>query len=289
MQARQPGDAESPLLNARLVRSLDRWEAEPGWREPSAFLLRADAMDELDLALPGVAEPRLHRRALALVEAMEARDRQLFATLRERVRAGDGEAALAPWLGIQAPSGQHYDALDVLLAGVLALREPASVGPLPAEAVFYQPTPARHLVDGIRRAGVTASDTLLDIGAGLGHVPLLAHILTGARCLGVEREAAYVEVATDAARELCLHGVEFAAGDARDADFSAVDVFYLFTPMIGVALREVIGKIEHEAASRPVRVVSLGPCTRTFARLPWLHAADDVPISPDRAAVFRTA
>jgi hypothetical protein len=276
-------------MNARLDPWLDELEARLDWRDPAAFLARADAADRLDLALVGQRDAGLRRRLTALLDALEAVDRQLYEQLRERIRAGDGKAALAPWLDVGIPSGQHYDPLDTLLAGVLALDEPlAGAAPLPAEMVFYQPTPARHIVDGVARGAVGADDLVLDLGSGLGHVPLLAHILTGARCRGVEREASYVDIATRAATGLGLDGVSFAEGDARDADFDGVDVFYLFTPFIGSVLRDVVERIAAAAAMRPVRIVALGPCTRTFARQPWLLSDDPDPQATERIVVFRS-
>jgi SAM-dependent methyltransferase len=155
--------------------------------------------------------------------------------------------------------------------------------------VFYQPSPARHIIDGVARAGVTAGDIVLDMGAGMGHVPILVAILTGARTLGVEREPAYVERAAEAAARLGLADVHMRVGDARDADLSEATVFYLFTPFIGSVLRDVVANIEREARRRPIRVVTLGPCSRTFARMPWLHSEDPDPQTAERIVVFRSA
>lgn len=276
-------------MNDRLATYLDELDRRTDWHATDAFLVRADATDRLDLEQVGLRDAALGRRVVRLLDALESVDRQLYEALRERVRDGDGRAALAPWLDVGVPSGQHYDPLDTLLAGVLALGEPLpDAGPLPAEMVFYQPTPARHIVDGVARAEITADDVVLDLGSGLGHVPLLVHVLTGARCIGVEREGAYVEVAAGAARELGLSQVRFVEGDAREADFSGVDVFYLFTPFVGTVLRDVVTRIEAEATRRAVRVVALGPCTRTFARLPWLVSDDPDPEAAERIVVFRS-
>lgn len=276
-------------LNARLDTWLDELEARTDWHVPAAFLARADAADRLDLELVGQRDAGLRRRLTGLLDALEAVDRRLYEELRERIRAGEGKAALAPWLEVGIPSGQHYDPLDALLAGVLALDEPlAEAAPLPADMVFYQPTPARHILDGIARGAIGADDVMLDLGSGLGHVPLLTHILTGARCRGVEREGSYVDVAARAATGLGLQGVTFAEGDAREADVTGVDVFYLFTPFIGSVLREVVAKIAAVAATRPVRIVALGPCTRTFARQAWLRSDDPDPQAAERIVLFRS-
>ena len=266
--------------------------ADPGWREPTAFLRRAEAIDQLDLHLVGASGASLRGQAEALIEAMEAIDRELFDHLRGRIRRGEARQALSPWIASEVAPGQHYDALDALLAGVLAIDEPDVADPAPPpEMVFYQPSPARHIVDGIRRASISASDIVLDLGSGLGHVPMLVHMLTGARTRGVEREAAYVDSAARAASGLSLArgDVAFTAADARDADLAGVDVFYLFTPFLGTVLRDVLAKIEAEAVRRPLRVVALGPCARSFARMPWLHSGDPDPAATDRIVVFRSS
>ncbi|PTR33525.1 hypothetical protein C8J98_103288 [Luteibacter sp. OK325] len=278
--------SESAVLNTWIARLL----ANEGWREPAAFVDRADAMDRLDLHLVGAPYGDARDRAERLIEAMEAIDRDLFDHLRQRIRVGEGRQALSPWLGGAVSPGQHYDALDALLAGVLAIDEPEIDDPSPPpEMVFYQPTPARHIVDGIRRASISAGDIVLDLGSGLGHVPMLVHVLTGARTRGVERHPAYVDSAARAASALALGGVSFVAGDAREARLAGVDVFYLFTPFLGGVLRDVLARIEAEAASRPLRVVVLGPCARTFARMPWLRSDDPDPSATDRIVVFRSS
>jgi hypothetical protein len=114
-------------------------------------------------------------------------------------------------------------------------------------------------------------------------------VLTGARAMGVEREPAYVASAMDAARALGLSGVSIVEGDARDADLSTANVFYLFTPFVGTILRDVAAKIEQQARQRPVRIVTLGPCSRTFARMHWLRSDDPVPTAVDRIVVFHAA
>lgn len=266
---------------------LNLLESDAAWREPGAFRWRADALDRLDLLMLAMSDEAQRQRADALLDGMAAVDDVLFGTLRDAIRAGEGRAALMPWLDIGEPVGAHYDALDTLLAGVFAIEEPMPEDPRPpTDMVFYQPTPARHIVDAVRRTGLSPEDHVLDLGSGLGHVPLLARILSGATVSGVEREPAYVASARSAAGSLGLADIAFACADARDADYSAANVFYLFTPFIGPVLRDVMARIEAEARKRPLRVIALGPCTRTFARQPWLRSADPNPEAHDRVVIY---
>nr|WP_283254741.1 class I SAM-dependent methyltransferase [Luteimonas galliterrae] len=136
----------------------------------------------------------------------------------------------------------------------------------------------------IRRAALAERDVLIDLGAGLGHVALLAAICTGARCIGIEREAAYVDCARRCANALNLDNATFVPQDVRSADLSAGTVFYLYTPFVGAMLDEVLSLLKRQAASREIRVCTLGPCTAIVAREPWLEATD-VP-KADRPALF---
>src|SRR6185312_2094526 len=89
-------------------------------------------------------------------------------------------------------AGDAYDWRDELVAGVLPFGEPGEASPLPPEMVFYQPTPARHVFDLLDRLALDADDVLVDLGSGLGHVPLLTAICTPARGIGIEIEPVYV-------------------------------------------------------------------------------------------------
>ena len=184
-----------------------------------------------------------------------------------------------------AVSGMGYDYLDELIGGVFEFEEPEDreISREP-EIVFYQPTPARHIFHMIGLASLTASDVLVDLGSGLGHVPLLVSICTPARSIGIEMETAYVERARQCAERLNLDRVAFLQQDARAADFSTGTVFYLYTPFTGSILRTVLDRLRREAASRPIRICTYGPCTSVIAVEPWLEASA-VP-EPDQIALF---
>ena len=180
-----------------------------------------------------------------------------------------------------------YDSLDVAVSGILQFGEPAAeVAERTPEMVFYQPTPARHVFDLIGRAVLTERDVLVDLGSGLGHVPLLTSICTNARSIGVEREPAYVDCARQCALGLNLSNVTFLQQDARDTDFSCGTVFYLYTPFTGTILRAVLDSLRREAAAHPIRVGTYGPCTQIVAEEPWLEVVGL--LQAGRAALFRS-
>ncbi|MGN6520722.1 MAG: methyltransferase domain-containing protein, partial [Dokdonella sp.] len=166
----------------------------------------------------------------------------------------------------------------------LQLEAPGAVPGPEAEMVSYQPTPARHVFDLLSRTTLGTDDVLVDLGSGLGHVPLLAGLCSDARAIGIELQAAYVERARAAAASLRLARVAFIEQDARAADFSVGTVFYLYTPFSGSILREVLDALRVQSLRRPIRICSYGPCTLELARETWLTAAHA--IDAGRVAVF---
>jgi len=152
--------------------------------------------------------------------------------------------------------------------------------------VFYQPTPARHIFEMFERTALGPDDVLIDLGAGLGHVPMLAAIATPARAIGVEIEPAYVACAQRAADSLRLGRASFMEGDARDADLSEGTVFYLYTPFSGQMLRGMLDRLAERARDRPIKVCSFGPCSMIVAEEAWLHTTD--PIHTERLVLFQS-
>jgi hypothetical protein len=232
-------------------------------------------------------EAEIHRRAAALRTRLEQANLQLYQTARSEIQHGAMPQTLLQWATVNPEAGQAYDFLDELISGVLQLEEPdvGSAHPGP-EMVFYQPTPARHIFDLMRRAAFTEQDVLIDLGSGLGHVPLLAAICSGIRSIGVELEPAYIETARHCARELNLDRVTFVQSDAREADLSHGTVFYLYTPFTGNILRTVLDRLRQETASRAIRVCSFGPCTEVITGEPWLKSLEHC--ETGRIAVFHS-
>ena len=263
---------------------LDHVEGDALLREPLRLRERLDAMDRMELLEEQIGDRQLTARVGHLRDALEAINQQLYGELRQAIR--QGRNAFAPWIDTleSEPCGDSYDYRDELVSGVLAFDEPGDVEPLPPEMVFYQPTPARHVFDLIRRTRLDERDVLVDLGSGLGIVPLLVAIATGARTVGVERSTAYVAAARACARRLGLERASFECIDARRADCSQGTLFYLYTPFTGEVMRTVLATLRREAEQRPLRVATFGPCTHVLAAEPWLRAIGDT--QAERLALF---
>ncbi len=266
--------------------ALDLLEADSSLFKPDQLRRRIDALDRLDACPP---EPR----ADALRARLEAANAAVYEDIRSLIRQGSARDALLPWIERCAdppqttPIGLHFDCLDELIGGVLQLREPRGALIPGPEMVFYQPTPARHILEMLRICALTQDDTLLDLGSGLGHVPILASLLSDAQCIGIELEPAYIATARECARSLNLRRATFIQQDAREADLSAATVVYLYTPFTGSILDTVLHNLQRQSEHRPLRICTFGPCTQTVASQPWLMPGA-APAS-DRVALFRAA
>jgi hypothetical protein len=277
-----------------LVSLVGELEQDRSLGEPRHLRQRIEALDELDayLADGQLIGTALHHRARAICAELESVNLRLYRAIRRDVQRGAGGGRLLEWMpdwngavGLMNCTG--YDYLDELISGVLQFEEPsAEVVQLDSEMVAYQPTPARHIFELIDRTALTERDLLIDLGSGLGHVPLVASICTKARCTGIELEPSYVDCARNSARSLNRNNVRFIQGDARAADLSEGTVFYLYTPFTGTMLREVLNSLRDEAVTREIRVCTFGPCARVVADERWLRVIGL--LETDRIAVFHS-
>lgn len=280
-----------------------RLEADERLFRPEDLCRRFEMLDWLDTTFPNlgarVSDPACTdpgsaaeiERAEKLRLRLEEANTAVYGSIRSQIRKGSSEKGLVEWLkrcGMRkgtVPSGLGYDHLDELVSGVLALEEPAGAAASREPGmVFYQPTPVRHILRMIRVSRIAPEDVLLDLGSGLGHVPLLTSMLTGARAIGVEVEQRYVAAARACARTLRLRGVRFIHEDARKVDLRVGTVYFLYTPFTGAMLECVVRRLRRESDRRAIRVCTFGPCTLDFAKEAWLRPTTR-PVA-DRATCF---
>ncbi len=278
---------------------VEQLENDPSLFEPNQLHQRVEALDRLDAYFPDTPQPLagveagLYRRAREICARLEVANRELYEVIRCEIQLWSRSDTLLRWInsptamedGAGPANGMGYDSLDELISGVLQFEEPdAQHIQRDSEKVFYQPTPARHIFKMIGQTALSATDVFVDLGSGLGHVPLLVSICTCARSIGIELEATYVERAQQCARRLNLNKVTFLHEDARAADLFNGTVFYLYTPFTGSILRCVLDRLRREATTRRIRVCTYGPCTSVVAQEFWLEAT--ATLETDRVAVF---
>lgn len=168
---------------------------------------------------------------------------------------------------------------DAWVDRALGLGELPSDGPdLPSGCVPYLPCPVDSLLRAVDHAPVRASDVFVDVGSGVGRAPVLVHLLTGARAVGLEIQPHFVV----AARELAarLSRVSFVEGDAVELaeHLSVGSVFFLYCPFGGERVKTLLSALELIARTKTLTIccvdLPLPPCS-------WLLSEPSV--GPDLA------
>ncbi|MDB5144959.1 MAG: class SAM-dependent methyltransferase [Mucilaginibacter sp.] len=164
-----------------------------------------------------------------------------------------------------------YDNLDMFLNGLLTNQNvPFETKDREPEMIFYQKTPARIILELIKKAEFKPQDVFFDLGSGLGQVAILVHLLTSVVSKGVEFEPAFCNYAKACAADLNLNDVDFINIDARYADYSLGTIFFMYTPFEGKMLQDVLQNLSGEAKKRKIKIFTYGPCTPAVAQQNWL-------------------
>lgn len=296
---------DTPALLASILSAYREIAAETLLNRHS-FTRRARMLERLEFEVfdalaavepsPDPGSPRsLSARAQRLRRRLEAMDEAECAGLRRQIREGLHGPALEARLRDTVEEGRllpldepGYDDLDLLVNGILLTERLPSASRIPEpEMVFYQQTPVRVIFKLLQRAEPNDADHLYDFGSGLGHVPILANLLTGVRATGLEVEPAYRDYSLLRAAELGIERIRFDTTDVRDADLGAGTIFFMFTPFRGRMLEAVLRKLEMLARERPVRLFTYGPCTHVVGRAAWLRPIHRSALVTDALAEFR--
>jgi hypothetical protein len=273
--------------------SLETLEQNKALEEETNFLGRVEAIEFINFHLLNRLEARLAncpsadnlqnlvKRAEVLQTRLEERNKQFFQTLRLKLKSGAYSPELfrhylSQYAGYpslpQFRDDIGYDELDILINGLLGLELiSVEIGDRDPEMVFYQPTPVRVVLELIDQAKLKEQDVFYDLGSGLGQVPLLVNLLSGARAKGVEVEPAYHLYAQQCAGSLNLPNVEFINLDARETDYSDGTIFFMYTPFKGRMLQTVLERLRLEAQKRAIKVCTYGPCTLQVSKSSWLN------------------
>ena len=227
------------------------------------------------------------QRAEKVKYRLEAINTKMFEKLRDEISQGKhrGEGLIQLvnkhidqyFDDFPEPGMVGYDHLDIFINGLLSYRDmPAETKDREPEMVFYQKTPARIIFDLVKRTAFHPGDVFFDLGSGLGQVTMLVNLLSSVKSIGIEYEPAYCHYARTCAADLKLRHVSFINEDARNTDFSAGTVFFMYTPFGGEMLHDVLCKLYAESGKRRIRIFSFGSCTHEIAQLHWLRQVYEI-------------
>jgi len=228
----------------------------------------------------------LKQSAERVKRRLEEVDETLFQRLRADIRTGKctGTALktlINDYVGRDSSGSRQqdeigYDSLDVFINSLLLIQAaPVETKAREPEMVYYQQTPARVIFGLVEKAQLTEAEVFYDLGSGLGQVPILVNLLSGATAKGIEFEPAYCDYASQCAADLnLLSRVEFINADARTVDYSEGTVFFMYTPFEGRLLQDVLEKLRGESQKRMISLFTYGPCTPQVSRQSWLKYVD---------------
>jgi hypothetical protein len=268
-------------------------EDNTGIYHEGSFNSRSNAIDFIDFHIinridtllsytPDAELEKLKQRAEKAKHRLEEIDRHLFKQLREQICSGNyTEGSFKKMIckyrdGDISQSGKiGYDNLDTFINALLADHPlPEATVAREPEMVFYQQTPARIILDLAERARLSPSDVFYDIGSGLGQVPILVNLLTGAKTRGIEYEPAYCDYATTCASQLNLPNVAFFNTPAQNGEYTDGSVFFMYTPFEGAMLQQMLELLKKESRKRTISIFTYGPCSPYVARQTWLYCVD---------------
>jgi hypothetical protein len=262
-----------------------------------------NVMERIEGLLLATSQPEelttLNQYAEKVKSQLEEIDDNLFQRLRADIRVGvcAGTALkgqIDKYIGCDSRDGGQqddigYDSLDVFINGLLLISAvPIETKAREPEMVYYQPTPARIILELVEKANLTGKDVFYDLGSGLGQVPILVNLLSEAQAKGIEFEPAYCDYARACAAELNLSRVEFINVDARKADYSDGTIFFMYTPFEGSLLQEVLEKLRGESRKRMIKLFTYGPCTPQVSQQSWLECVDQNGNHIYKLGVFRS-
>lgn len=299
------------MVSYEIQSDIEAIEKNPALCQEPNFAGRAQALDYLEFNIldrieglrqtinPSEELSALKQSAERVKRRLEKIDDGLFRRLLASIRNGECvgtsfEALIDEYVGHDSTVRRQqdepgYDSRDVFINSLLLNKPvPPETKERTAEMVCYQQTPARILFELVEKGHFTGEDVFYDLGSGLGHAPILAHLLSGVRAKGVEFEPAYCDYASACAAALNLAQVEFINAEAREVDYSDGTVFFMYTPFVGGLLQEVLEKLRREARRRRLRLFTFGPCTSEIARQSWLERVDAAAIGLHRLGAFKS-
>lgn len=155
---------------------------------------------------------------------------------------------------------------DAWLDEVLRIEGIPSDIDLPRGSAPYLPSGVDDIVTMVRDVPLRSDDRLVDLGAGLGRVVILAHLLSGIPACGVEIQHHLVHSARERCAELALTGVSFVHANAADVVPDG-SIFFLYAPFSGEMRTRAMQRLEAIARARAIVVCTVN---LELHDTPWL-------------------
>jgi protein-L-isoaspartate O-methyltransferase len=198
----------------------------------------ADALLRMGWARSDDVEER--RELLGVLDALRAASRQSHSQLRARIASGELTRARLREVLDAAPRLERDHFVEEMLG---IAYPPLDEGAPGTDLMSYAPSGYDEIVHAFEQSRLAAGDRLLDLGAGLGKVVMLAQLLTGAASVGIEYDTQLCDLGNEACRELGLQGERLRAQDARELGSFDADVVFMYLPFSGEVLASVMARL----------------------------------------------
>jgi len=188
------------------------------------------------------------------------------------------------------PMHRHLgkEAADVIVTGLLCLNDgPKQCRLCDRDMVHLESSPVSVVLEMVDRVPWSVGDQFVDLGSGLGQVPILVNLFARTPSSGIEIDDACCRFAESRAEMLGVVSVGYVRGDARSAPLQG-SIYYLFTPFVGSMLDQTMARLEQASHSQPITVCSYGPCTPLIARCSWLESVAQEPPGQFTFGLFRS-
>jgi predicted RNA methylase len=235
--------------------------------EKCGFILEDEGLDKTRILTEQIRQElfSLRNASSDYWQRLTEKKRKIFAPLREEIKNGKMSKEqlrirLEEFLyKKETGSVPNWQVADWYINGILDINEtPSRATELEKGMVFYDPTNVGGIMDLIDTIPIAATDVVYDIGAGLGRVPMVVNLLTGAKTRGVEYDPVYTQYAEEKKRALGLSEVVFINADARNVDYPDATIFYLYAPFGEDILKEVVKKLYDQAKQRKIKIALCG-------------------------------
>ncbi len=154
------------------------------------------------------------------------------------------------------------------------------------EMIQYVATSADQFAATIMTLPLTQHDLFVDLGSGLGRLPILASLLTGAEAVGIEYQRCFCDAAHEYAENLHLNQVSFINDDFRNVDLAGASVVFAFDPCVGAMRNSLIEKLRKQARHKPLTVLALGQIGELLSNQSWIYSN---PLNhPDEIQILRS-
>lgn len=187
------------------------------------------------------------RELLGVLAELRAVSRQSHAQVLSCIASGEfARAPLRALFDAVPPLERDHFVEEVLGIAYPPLEE----GAPGTDLMSYAPSGYDEIVHAFEQSKLAPGDRLLDLGAGLGKVVMLAELLTGAASVGIEYDAHLCDLGNEACRELGLQGERLRVQDARELASFDAEVVFMYLPFSGEVLASVMARLLADARPR---------------------------------------